>query len=144
MSYVNPLHYPVNPTQFSSYSSLIGATPNSQSSSQFISPSRRRLPQQPYTPTSKCAMPQDERIWFILPFPLILRDIRSREFRCAISPGKRRKLPKSMRGIEANAYRRPILTFNLAVHLPLRLNQTHLRDRMPRARVQLKTPLQVL
>lgn len=53
MSFVNPLHYPVNPTQFSSYSSLVGATPNSQSSSQFISPFRRRLPQQLYTPISK-------------------------------------------------------------------------------------------
>lgn len=52
MSYVNPLHYPVNPTQFSSYSSLNGATPQSQTS-QFISPFRRRLPQQPYTPASK-------------------------------------------------------------------------------------------
>ena len=53
MSYVNPLHYPVNSTQFSSYSSLNGATPNSQNSSQFISPFRRRLLQQTYTPASK-------------------------------------------------------------------------------------------
>jgi len=53
MSYVNPLHHPINTTQFSSYNSLNGATANSQATSQFISPFRRRLPQQPYTPTSK-------------------------------------------------------------------------------------------
>lgn len=47
-------------------------------------------------------------------------------------------------GFPNNAYRRPNLVFPLAVHLPLRLNQMRLRDRMLRARVQLKAPLQVL
>lgn len=53
MSYSNPLHHRPDDKQYSSYSSLNGATVNSHASSQFNSAFRRRLPQLPYTPSSK-------------------------------------------------------------------------------------------
>ncbi|KAG5639930.1 hypothetical protein DXG03_002328, partial [Asterophora parasitica] len=56
MSYVNPLHAPVSSAQYSPFSSLGGAVQPSASQpsgSSFSSPFRRRLPQPPYTPSSK-------------------------------------------------------------------------------------------
>lgn len=53
MSYTNPLHPPSGSYAVSSYSTLSSAVYGSKPSSPFISPNRRRLPQQPYTPSSK-------------------------------------------------------------------------------------------
>jgi hypothetical protein len=53
MSYINPLHAPVAPTNRSAYSSLGGAVHGAPTPSRFLSPFRRRLPQAPYTPSSK-------------------------------------------------------------------------------------------
>ncbi|KAG6917559.1 hypothetical protein DXG01_002028 [Tephrocybe rancida] len=55
MSYLNPLHPPVRSSNQSQYSALDGAlySSSSQPTSSFLSPTRRRLPQQPYTPASK-------------------------------------------------------------------------------------------
>ncbi|KAF9463662.1 hypothetical protein BDZ94DRAFT_1308568 [Collybia nuda] len=53
MSYVNPLHAPVSAASRSQFSSLGGAVNGVPSASQFISPNRRRLPQAPYTPSTK-------------------------------------------------------------------------------------------
>ncbi|RDB19892.1 hypothetical protein Hypma_013120 [Hypsizygus marmoreus] len=52
MSYLNPLHPPVTTAHRSQFSSLGGAVHGS-SPSTFLSPFRRRLPQAPYTPSSK-------------------------------------------------------------------------------------------
>ncbi|KAG5730979.1 hypothetical protein E4T56_gene4013 [Termitomyces sp. T112] len=55
MIYSNPLHPPVDPANYSRYSSLEGALdlPPSQPTSTFLSPTRRRLPQPSYIPVSK-------------------------------------------------------------------------------------------
>ena len=53
MSYSNPLHPPLSPALQSGYSSLGGAVNGGPTPSRFISPSKRRLPQAPYTPTCK-------------------------------------------------------------------------------------------
>ncbi|KAG6830418.1 hypothetical protein H0H87_008166 [Tephrocybe sp. NHM501043] len=50
MGYVNPLHPQIRSSQLSTYTSLGSATGPSTA---FLSPTRRRLPQQPFTPTSK-------------------------------------------------------------------------------------------
>jgi hypothetical protein len=53
MAYVNPLHPPVSAPYHSQYSTLGDAIFSPHSQPQFLSPTRRRLPQQPYTPSSK-------------------------------------------------------------------------------------------
>jgi hypothetical protein len=55
MSYVNPLHPPVSPLYRSQFSTLGDAvsSPHTHTQSQFLSPTRRRLPQQRYIPSSK-------------------------------------------------------------------------------------------
>lgn len=53
MSYVNPLHTPVSAASRSQFSSLGGAVNSAPASSQFLSPNRRRLPQAPYTGSTK-------------------------------------------------------------------------------------------
>lgn len=52
MSYVNPLHTPVSAASRSDFSSLGGAVNGAPASSQSSS-NRRRLPQPPYTPSTK-------------------------------------------------------------------------------------------
>ncbi|KAF5385125.1 hypothetical protein D9615_000893 [Tricholomella constricta] len=53
MSYTNPLHPPVYPTQRSGYSALGDALKGHPETSQFLSPSRRRLPQAAWAPSAK-------------------------------------------------------------------------------------------
>ncbi|KAF9463659.1 hypothetical protein BDZ94DRAFT_1163524 [Collybia nuda] len=53
MSYINPLHAPVSAANRSQFSSLGGAVNSTPTPGQFLSPFRRRLPQAPYTPSSK-------------------------------------------------------------------------------------------
>ena len=53
MAYTNPLHSPLSIPSYSSYSSLGEAMNSTPTPSQFVSPYRRRLPQAPYTPSSK-------------------------------------------------------------------------------------------
>ncbi|KAG6907989.1 hypothetical protein DXG01_006645 [Tephrocybe rancida] len=67
MSYANPLHPPVRYTQRSQYSSLCGATGFGTA---FLSPTRQRMPQKPYTPTSKwdLAMGQNARLHSAIQF----------------------------------------------------------------------------
>lgn len=73
MAYVNPLHPPISAPYRSQYSSLGNAifSPNSQP--QFQSPTRRRLPQQPYTPSSKwrTATGRLNQIHSLIPFDYV-------------------------------------------------------------------------
>ncbi|KAG6826641.1 hypothetical protein H0H93_016340, partial [Arthromyces matolae] len=66
MSYMNPLHPPVRSSQVSQYSSLGGASGHTT----FLSPTRRRMPQQPYKPNSKWdqAMGQNTRLHAAIQF----------------------------------------------------------------------------
>ena len=61
MSYANPLHPPVSAARLSGYSSLGVVTPRDAMLPQFLSPSRRRLPQATYAPSCKWRMATGRR-----------------------------------------------------------------------------------